>query len=150
MIEIERKFTVHKELWKTIKKPQSFLIKQSYISDNKNSTVRVRTKGEKGFLTIKGITKNISRSEFEYEIPLVDAESMMEEFSNKILSKKRYEIKVGNHIWEVDEFNGKLEGLIIAEIELQDENENFTLPNWIDKEVSKDERYYNSNLINEL
>ena len=77
MIEIERKFTVHKELWKTIKKPQSFLIKQSYISDNKNSTVRVRTKGEKGFLTIKGITKNISRSEFEYEIPLVDAESMM-------------------------------------------------------------------------
>ena len=150
MQEIERKFTVNKELWAKVNKPLPQLIQQSYLSQNKECTVRVRIKGKKGFLTIKGETKNISRAEFEYEIPLIDAQSMIEQFSEKTLSKNRYEIKVGNHTWEVDEFHGKLSGLIIAEIELKAENEEFELPIWVIEDVSTNPRFYNSNLINEL
>ncbi len=150
MVEIEKKFTVNKALWEKIKKPAPNVIKQSYISDDKKCTVRVRIKNNKGFLTIKGETINISRSEYEYEIPLEEAKAMMDEFSSKILFKNRYEVLIGNHLWEVDEFKGKLEGLIIAEVELKSETEKFELPNWVDKEVSNNPRYYNSNLIKEL
>jgi len=150
MLEIEKKFLVNKNIWEHLDKPTPQLIKQSYISDNKKCTVRLRIKGSKGFITMKGETKNISRSEYEYEIPLIDVTAMMGEFSDKTLSKNRFEIKVGNHIWEIDEFHGKLDGLIIAEIELKSENEKFELPSWAEKEVSSDPRYYNSNLINEL
>jgi len=150
MIEIERKFKVKKEIWNQLIKPDPQLIQQSYLSKNKECTIRIRVKNNKGYLTIKGETQNITRSEFEYEIPLEDVQSMITQFDPKVLSKNRYEIEVGNHIWEVDEFQGKLEGLIIAEIELASENEVFDLPNWVDEEVSNDPYYYNSNLINQL
>jgi adenylate cyclase len=147
MIEIERKFTVDKEKWEEIEKPEPTQIVQSYLSSNPECTVRIRIKGKKGFLTIKGKTIGISRSEFEYEIPLEDAQQMIQSFATKTLSKFRYEIQIENHLWEVDVFQGKLDGLIIAEIELKDEKESFTLPEWAIEDVSDNIEYYNSRLI---
>jgi CYTH domain-containing protein len=98
-------------------------------------------------LTIKGATVGISRNEFEYEIPVEEAEEMIRLFAEKTISKDRYEIKVGNHLWEVDEFHGNLEGLLLAEIELSNENEAFEQPIWATEDVSTDVNYYNSKLI---
>jgi len=109
--------------------------------------VRVRIKGSKGFLTIKGATIGISRSEFEYEIPLVEAQEMIDLFAEKTIEKLRYEIQIGNHLWEIDEFHGKLEGLLLAEIELESENEVFEKPIWTLKDVSTDINYFNAKLI---
>ena len=106
-----------------IEKSEPIQIFQSYLSTNPECTVRVRIKGKKGFLTIKGKSIGISRSEFEYEIPLEEAKQMINSFAQKTLSKLRYEIQVDNHLWEVDVFKGKLDGLIVAEIELTNENE---------------------------
>ena len=147
MQEIERKFTVDLQKWEAVKKPFPQQIVQSYLSTNPDCTVRVRIKGSKGFLTIKGKTVGISRSEFEYEIPLDDAEKMIASFAEKTLSKLRYEIKVGKHNWEIDVFQGKIEGLIIAEIELSSEDEAFQLPDWVIEDVSDNPEYYNSRLI---
>jgi len=147
MIEIERKFLVNKELWNEVSKPTSIKIQQSYLSSDPNCIVRVRLKNEKAFLTIKSKTVGISRNEFEYEIPYSDAQAMIQAFATKSIIKKRYEIVYETHTWEVDVFEGKLAGLIIAEIELKHENEDFPLPIWVEKEVSDDPQYYNSNLI---
>jgi len=147
MQEIERKFTVDIEKWNKLEKPVSQKIVQSYLSQKKECTVRVRIKNEKGFLTIKGKTSGISRSEFEYEIPLSDAQNMIETLAEKTLTKLRYEIKIDNHLWEVDVFEGNLTGLIIAEIELSSENESFTKPIWVLDDVSDNIEYYNSKLI---
>ena len=149
-MEIERKFTVDIEKWAEVIKPQSISIAQSYLSSSPECTVRVRLKGEKAYLTIKGKTNGISRSEFEYEVPVGEAKEMMNSLSSKTLSKKRYEINLGNHLWEVDVFEGKLAGLIIAEIELTSEDEVFELPEWVIEDVSNDVQYYNSNLIERL
>jgi CYTH domain-containing protein len=146
-MEIERKFLVDESLWSQLNKPTPKRIKQAYLSDDSNCTVRARTKGQKGFLTIKGKSVGISRSEFEYEIPLAEAEKMIAAFCSKVLSKDRYEIQFGKHVWEVDVFHGKLAPLIIAEIELSREDESFQLPEWVGKEVSDDIEYYNSRLI---
>ncbi len=146
-MEIERKFLVNESLWAQLSKPTPKRIKQAYLSDDSNCTVRVRTKGAKGFLTIKGKSVGISRSEYEYEIPLEEAEKMIAEFCPKVLSKDRYEIQVGKHVWEVDVFHGKLAPLIVAEIELNSEDESYELPEWVDIEVSDDVEYYNSRLI---
>jgi adenylate cyclase len=145
-MEIERKFTVDIEKWAEVVKPQPISIAQSYLSSSPECTVRVRLKGDKAFLTIKGKTTGISRSEFEYEVPVTEAKEMMNTLSSKTLSKLRYEINVGNHLWEVDVFEGKLAGLIIAEIELSSEDEQFELPEWVIEDVSHDAQYYNSNL----
>jgi adenylate cyclase len=108
----------------------------------------VRTIENKGFLTIKGITKGVSRSEFEYEISVEDADTMLDEICEKpIIEKKRYKIRAGALIFEVDEFFGENEGLIVAEVELGDEKQKIDLPDWIGTEVSGDPRYFNSNLI---
>ena len=147
MLEIERKFTVDIQKWNKIVKPEPTQIVQSYLSTNPECTVRIRIKGKKGFLTIKGKTIGISRSEFEYEIPLKDAQQMIASFSENTLSKLRYEIQIENHLWEVDVFQGKLDGLIIAEIELKNENEYFIKPDWIIEDVSSNKEYYNSRLI---
>ncbi|MGC6433942.1 MAG: CYTH domain-containing protein [Crocinitomicaceae bacterium] len=147
MLEIERKFLVNKELWNEVPKPTPFRIQQSYLSNDPNSTVRVRLKNEKAYLTIKSKTIGISRKEFEYEIPFSDAEAMIQGLANKTISKKRYEIIHEKHTWEVDVFEGKLTGLVIAEIELSHKNESFNLPNWVEKEVSDDPQYFNSKLI---
>ncbi len=149
-MEIERKFLVKEQLWEAIEKPSPSRIVQAYIANSAEKTVRVRIKGTKGFLTIKGPTQGISRSEFEYEIPLKDAEELISTFAEKVIEKFRYEISFKNHLWEVDVFTGKLEGLYLAEIELSSEEEHFELPEWVGEEVSTDPNYYNSNLINKV
>lgn len=147
MKEIERKFLVKSSILSLLPTLLSKKIQQGYISETDNSIVRVRTKGEKGFLTIKGSTLGITRSEFEYEIPFSDAVSLLQKFCPSAIDKERFEFKTDNHTWEIDVFHGKLEGLIVAEIELKSEEETFETPEWVDKEVSYDKRFYNSNLI---
>jgi adenylate cyclase len=149
-MEIERKFLVNESLWEQLPKPTPKRIQQAYLSDDSNCTVRVRTKGSKGFLTVKGKSVGIARSEYEYEIPLEEAEKMIAEFCPKVLSKDRFEIQIGKHVWEVDVFHGKLAPLIVAEIELKSEDELFELPNWVGREVSDDISYFNSQLILKL
>lgn len=147
MKEIERKYLVDKTLWKSIEKGSPKTIKQGYLSKSIESTVRVRIKGTKGYLTIKGKTEGISRDEYEYEIPLDEAQEMLKKFCPKFIDKDRYEINIKGHVWEVDVFAGNLEGLILAEIELQDESESFHLPDWVTEDVSEDANYYNAVLI---
>ena len=149
-MEIERKFLIKASEWNLLEKPTPSRIAQAYISSDKVCTVRVRIKGTKGYLTLKGETKGISRSEYEYEIPIEEAQKMMDEFCTKVLSKDRYCIEEEGHTWEVDVFHGKLAPLIIAEIELDHEDEKFVVPSWVGKEVSDDASYYNSVLIQKL
>lgn len=146
-MEIERKFLVNKEKWAMVSKPASNHIVQAYLVRGAEKTVRVRIKGTKGFLTIKGPTVGITRSEYEYEIPMKDAQALIEKFAEKTIEKNRFEIMVGDHLWEIDEFLGKLEGLILAEIELGSEEELFELPFWVNEDVSMDPQYFNSNLV---
>jgi CYTH domain-containing protein len=144
--EIERKFLVKGESWKAAVK--GIVYRQGYLSSLKERVVRVRTIEDKGYLTIKGITKGVSRSEFEYEISVEDANTMLDEICEKpIIEKKRYKVPVGGLIFEVDEFFGENEGLVVAEVELTSENQQVDLPDWIAAEVSGDPRYFNSNLI---
>jgi adenylate cyclase len=146
-MEIERKFLVDPEKWEKEIKPEPKTIIQAYLLRSPEKTIRVRTKGSKGYITIKGPTKGISREEFEYEIPLEDAHEMIRLFADKVIEKKRFEITIGEHTWEIDVFGGKLNGLILAEIELSDEGEAFKRPEWITEEVSTDPNYFNANLI---
>lgn len=147
MKEIEYKFLVDRELWERVEKPVPQLIVQGYISKSEESTVRVRIKGDKGFLTIKGKTVGIQRTEFEYEIPVSDAEEMIQLFTEKHIRKYRYEIVVHGKTWEVDEFHGNLEGLILAELEVTSEEEFFEKPHWVTEDVSTDPNYFNAVLI---
>jgi adenylate cyclase len=144
--EIERKFLVNHTLWNELIKPIGETYRQGYINIDPQKTIRVRLTETKGFLTIKGITVGATRSEFEYEIPIKDANDLLDVFSISELSKIRYKIKLDDKIWEVDEFLGENIGLIVAEIELYHENENFKIPNWIAEEVTEQEKYYNSSL----
>jgi CYTH domain-containing protein len=146
-MEIERKFLVDKVLWALQAKPEGQKIKQAYLVNSPEKTIRVRTKGPKGFLTIKGPTVGISRAEYEYESPVHDAEELIQQFAVQSIEKVRYEITVGKHVWEVDEFHGKHAGLMLAEIELSAEDEAFERPEWVTLEVSHDAAYFNSNLI---
>ena len=144
--EIERKYLVKGQEWKVGAKGTVY--RQGYLSSLKERVVRVRTIENKGFLTIKGITKGVSRSEFEYEISVKDADTMLNEICEKpLIEKKRYKIAVGGLVFEVDEFFGENAGLIVAEVELADEKQKIDLPAWIGQEVSADPRYFNSNLI---
>ena len=147
MKEIERKFLVKASIQEVIGYLEPKTIRQGYIMDEDGKTVRVRTKGQKAFLTIKGKTEGISRDEFEYEIPVEDAEKLLDNFCRNELNKDRFEFRHGEKKWEIDVFKGRLNGLIIAEIELESEDEAFSLPDWVEKEVSDDPRYYNSNLV---
>jgi CYTH domain-containing protein len=149
-MEIERKFLVKEQLWEGIEKHSPSRIVQAYLVNSAEKTVRIRIKGTQGFITIKGPTQGISRAEFEYEIPLKDADELISTFAEKVIEKFRYEISFKNHLWEVDVFKGKLEGLYLAEIELNSEDEHFELPDWVGEEVSTDPNYYNSNLINKV
>ncbi|HPI38246.1 MAG TPA: CYTH domain-containing protein [Ignavibacteriaceae bacterium] len=144
--EIERKFLVKSEEWKSLAKGTYY--RQGYLSTVKERVVRVRTIDDKGFLTIKGKVEGISRSEFEYEIPVDDANLMLDSLCEKpIIEKYRAKIEYKGAIWEVDEFHGENEGLVVAEVELKDENQVVEIPSWIGEEVSGDPRYFNSNLI---
>lgn len=146
-LEIERKFLVHPQKWDVLIKPEGERIVQSYLSSNPESTVRIRIKGPLAFMTIKGKSKGISRLEYEYPIPVKDAKDMIDSLNLDSIDKIRYNIEIDNHIWEVDVFSGKNKGLIVAEIELNAENETFNKPDWVSKEVSHDLRYFNSNLL---
>ncbi|MBU0941692.1 MAG: CYTH domain-containing protein [Bacteroidetes bacterium] len=147
MIEIERKFLVVSEDYKkeALSKKN---IKQGYLSSIPERTVRVRTKGEKAYLTIKGLSSDsgLSRFEWEKEIPISEAEQLLLLCERGIINKTRFEVKIGNHIYEVDEFYDENEGLVIAEIELSTEDESFVKPDWLGNEVTTDKRYYNSYL----
>lgn len=147
MIEIERKFLVKSNAYKE----ESFKasrITQGFLNTDKNRTIRVRVKGDKGYLTVKGnsTSNGLSRFEWEKEISKIDAESLLQLCEKGIIDKIRYHVKTDNHIFEVDEFLAENEGLIIAEIELNHENEIFQKPNWLGKEVTGDIKYYNSKL----
>ena len=143
--EIERKFLVKNDAWRKLA-PGTFYC-QGYIYSEKGKTVRIRIIGEQGYLTIKGPSVNIARKEFEYPIPLEDAQEMLDSLCNRpLIEKTRYKINYGGLVWEVDEFSGENQGLIVAEVELDQANQVITLPDWIGVEVSQDPRYFNSNL----
>ena len=144
--EIERKFLVNGNAWRTL--AQGVLYRQGYLSSVKERTVRVRTAGEKGFLTVKGITNGVTRSEFEYEIPPEDARFMLDNLAEKpLIRKKRHIVRENGFLWEIDEFLGENEGLVLAEIELRSEDQPFAAPDWLGPEVTNDPRYYNSMLV---
>jgi adenylate cyclase len=144
--EIERKFLVVGADWK--RGAVGVAYRQGYLSTVKERTVRVRTVGEKGFLTIKGITVGVSRSEFEYEVPAADANAMLGDLCERpLIEKTRYKVLHGGLTWEIDEFFGDNAGLIVAEVEVKDEHQAIALPAWVGVEVSGDPRYFNSNLI---
>jgi adenylate cyclase len=144
--EIERKFLVVGEEWK--RGIEGVAYRQGYLSTVKERTVRVRTVGDKGFLTIKGVTVGVSRSEFEYSIPAEDANALLNDLCEKpLIEKNRYKVKHGGLTWEIDEFFGENQGLIVAEVELTDEHQAIDRPSWVGAEVSGDPRYFNSNLI---
>ncbi|MBE9221073.1 CYTH domain-containing protein [Cyanobacterium stanieri LEGE 03274] len=145
-IEIERKFLVNKELWQP--PDEGVIYQQGYIYTQNGSTVRVRVAGNVGFLTLKTKTNGMSRYEFEYPIPLFEAQEMLRIMCDRpLIEKKRYKIKIEELIWEIDEFFGDNQGLLLAEVELSSENQTISLPPWIDREVTGDLRYYNSNLV---
>ena len=147
MLEIERKFLVVDDSYKQLSYG-SFHIVQGYICSERGRTVRVRIRDERAYLTIKGPSENggLSRYEFEREIPLEDGRQMMQLCEPGIIDKTRWLVKSGNHTFEVDEFHGANEGLVVAEVELAYEDEPFKKPDFIGKEVTGDRRYYNSEL----
>lgn len=145
-IEIERKFLVQGNQWKSLATGSYY--RQGYLVGDPNTTVRVRIAGELGFLTIKGRVKNLSRPEFEYEIPIDEARQMLDLWcGNQVIEKNRYCIHYQSLIWEVDEFLGANAGLVIAEVELESADQEFNQPDWVGHEVSEDVRYYNSYLV---
>ena len=144
-IEIERKFLVRGDTWRSLGTGEVY--RQGYIRTENRTTVRVRIAGDRGYLTIKGKTVGAGRAEFEYPIPLADAQVMLETLCDRpLIEKVRYRIFQGNLVWEVDEFGGDNEGLIMAEVELTDEAQVIELPDWIGEEVTGDRRYYNATL----
>lgn len=147
-IEIERKFLLTSTSWKELAPGTSY--RQGYLNSTKERTVRVRTIDDKGFLTIKGLSVGATRIEYEYEIPVVDAKHLLDDLCEKpLIEKNRYKITYGGFVWEVDEFFGENKGLIVAEIELESEDQSFDKPEWVGEEVTGDPRYFNSSLIKE-
>lgn len=149
MIEIERKFLVKDDSFKREAFTENH-IAQGYLSSIPERTVRVRIKGNKGFLTIKGISNEsgLSRFEWEKEVPVEEAKNLLLLCEKGVIDKTRFEVKSGNHVYEIDVFHGENEGLVIAEIELNSESETFEKPSWLSNEVTNDKRYYNSYLSN--
>ncbi len=143
-LEIERKFLVDPTKWAPT--DGGIRLVQAYLGVAPNPTVRIRIAGEKAFLTIKGRTEGISRAEFEYELPVDHANEMLKMAITSPVEKTRYKVMHDGFLWEVDVFSGKNAGLIMAEIELESENQEFPYPDWLLEEVSHDGRYYNSYL----
>lgn len=150
MKEIERKFLVDRSAWIKQVKTSCVHITQAYLQNSKEQTIRLRLRDDKAYLTVKGPTLGLTRNEYEYEIPFQEAEQMILDFKLKVLKKRRYLIDYASKTWEVDVFEAELKGLIIAEIELESEQETFEKPAWIGEEVSYDSSYFNANLINRL
>lgn len=142
-IEIERKFLVRGDEWR---QTEPVRISQGYLNRNKDCTVRVRIAGSSAYLTVKGRTLGLSRSEFEYTIPVADAEQLLLLCEGPLIEKYRHVLVYGTTRWEVDEFLGDNAGLVIAEVELKREDQSFDQPDWLLQEVTQDQKYHNSNL----
>ena len=145
-VEIERKYSVNKEKWDKVIKTEKHFYRQGYLSTDPDKTIRVRVTDTHGFITIKGRSIGITRPEFEYKIPKSDAIQLLHNFAKSIVSKIRYKIEFKNKLWEVDEFLEDNVGLVIAEIEINSENEQYDIPEWAEQDVTGQEKYYNSNL----
>ncbi|NCJ07007.1 CYTH domain-containing protein [Synechococcales cyanobacterium C] len=144
-IEIERKFLVTGQGWRSDHQGTSYL--QGYLGLSSHCTVRVRIAGGCAWLTLKGKSQGISRSEYEYGIPIGEAQEILSTLCpGWIVEKTRYRVPWGGLIWEVDEFQGRNQGLLLAEVELSDPDQSVSLPDWVGMEVSQDRRYYNSYL----
>jgi len=145
--EIERKFLVTGDSWRSTATGESYC--QGYIATTApGHSVRVRIAGEKAYLTIKGPSNGLSRAEFEYAIPLGDAKEMLETLCDRpLIEKTRYRLPIGPVVWEIDEFKGENAGLLIAEVELQSEDQTIELPDWVGQDVSGNPRYYNASLV---
>lgn len=147
--ETERKFLVEDQGDEPWRHAESSEIRQGYLSIDKERTVRVRIAGDAAYLTIKGITESATRAEYEYPIPVAHAAEMLEGLCLRpLIEKRRYRIDYGGLTWEVDEFSGDNAGLIVAEVELESEQQVFDIPPWAGEEVTEDPRYYNANLVN--
>jgi len=145
-VEIERKFLVRGDDWRSL--ATGTLYRQGYLVSERGRTVRVRIAGDRGYLTIKGATVGISRSEYEYLIPVSDAAELLDTMCDRpLIEKLRYRIECQGLVWEVDEFLGENQGLLLAEVELDDAAQTISMPDWIGQEVSGDPRYFNSNLV---
>jgi CYTH domain-containing protein len=144
--EIERKFLVKDDSWRTGDKGKQY--RQGYLSTAKNRTVRIRTAGDEAFITVKGLSTGASRAEYEYKIPFEDAKEMLDHLCEKpLIEKTRYRVPHEDLVWEVDEFAGANRGLVLAEVELNDERQSVALPKWVGQEVTGGDRYYNVNLV---
>lgn len=143
--EIEHKYLVKNDRYLMLQTSVHH-IRQGYLSRNPERTVRIRTVDDRGYITVKGITKGDIRHEFEYQIPLKDAEEMMTLCVPPVIEKYRHIVPYKGHIWEVDEFGGELKGVVIAEIELSECNEKYDIPPFIGQDITGDKRFYNSNL----
>lgn len=144
--EIERKFLVAKENLARIQPERSVRMRQGYLSRAPGRTVRVRIEDDRAFLTIKGRASGLARPEFEYEIPLADASALLEMADGPLVEKVRHYVPFGGLVWEVDEFFGDNEGLVVAEVELSREDQAFETPDFVGAEVTSDPRYLNSRL----
>ena len=149
MIEIERKFLVNSDDYRA-EASTIITMTQGYLNSNPERSVRVRLTDQTGFITVKGKSNEsgLSRFEWEKEISKTEAEALLKLCEKTIISKTRYEVAVGNHLFEVDEFSGDNKGLVVAEVELGSEDEKFSKPDWLADEVTGDLKYYNSNLSN--
>jgi CYTH domain-containing protein len=146
--EIERKFLVWEDLVERVTQNgdvDCFYIAQGYLASEKGYQVRIRRKGDNGYLTVKGAREGATRQEFEYEIPLEDARAMLALCSG-LIEKYRYAVLVGGRTWEVDVFGGDNQGLVLVEVELKSERDRLVLPDWVHTEVTNDKRYYNEYL----
>jgi len=143
-IEIERKFLTKGDDWRLGAVATPYV--QGYLTRGRGRTVRIRIAGASAYLTVKGPVSGIARPEYEYSIPVADAREMLHLCEGPLIEKNRHRIQHGHHVWEVDEFFGDNAGLIVAEVELSSPDEPLTIPFWIDREVTGDPRYYNSNL----
>lgn len=145
--EIERKFLLKNNSWQR-HADQGTRYSQGYLVGSQHASVRVRIEGERAFINIKSATIDITRQEFEYEIPVDEATEMLETLCDKpLISKTRYHVTHDKHLWEIDVFAGDNQGLVVAEIELKNIDETFVRPDWLGEEVSQDVRYYNVNLV---
>jgi len=145
-IEIERKFLVVGEEWRRSASGRRY--RQGYLSTDPSRAVRVRSVGDQGYLTIKGATQGATRDEYEYAIPVAEAEAMLDGLCLRpLIEKVRYAIPFEGRVWEVDEFLGENAGLVVAELELESEGQEVVMPAWIGEEVTDDPRYYNANLV---
>ncbi len=145
--EIERKFLVRDDRWRQ-HADEGTEIRQGYLAGSEKGSIRIRIAGRKASLNIKSATLGVRRLEYDYPIPVAEAVEMLEQLCEKpLIEKIRYRVTVGEHLWEIDVFSGANEGLVVAEIELLDEEERFSLPEWVGEEVSHDPRYYNTCLV---